>query len=62
LPFCHALEWDDRILSTEGISGNARKQLRKLDKAIARRILDFIDERVAACDDPRLAGKALRAC
>jgi mRNA interferase RelE/StbE len=41
-------------------AGTARKQLRKLDKAIARRILDFMDERVAASDDPRLVGKALK--
>jgi mRNA interferase RelE/StbE len=37
----------------------ARKQLRKLDKAIARRILDFMDERVAAQADPRSTGNAL---
>ena len=37
----------------------ARKQLRKLDKAIARRILDFMDERVAPQADPRSTGKAL---
>jgi mRNA interferase RelE/StbE len=43
-------------------AGTARKQLRNPDKAMARRILDFMDERVAASDDPRLAGKALRAC
>jgi hypothetical protein len=30
------------------ISYTARKQLRKLDKPTARRILDFMDERVAA--------------
>lgn len=41
-------------------AGTARKQLRKLDKAMARRILDFMDERVAASDDPRLVGKALK--
>jgi mRNA interferase RelE/StbE len=37
----------------------ARKQLRKLDRQIARRILDFMDERVAGLDDPRSHGKAL---
>jgi mRNA interferase RelE/StbE len=41
-------------------TGTARKQLRKFDKAVARRILDFMDERVAASDDPRLVGKALK--
>ena len=38
----------------------AKKQLRKLDKAAARRIVDFMDERVAPSDDPRALGKALR--
>lgn len=37
----------------------AAKQLRKLDKSVARRILDFMDERVAASDDPRSIGSAL---
>lgn len=38
----------------------AKKQLRKLDKLAARRILDFMDERVAESDDPRTMGKALK--
>jgi mRNA interferase RelE/StbE len=38
----------------------ARKQLRKLDKPAAQRILDFMDTRVAPCDDPRALGKALK--
>lgn len=38
----------------------AKKQLRKLDKTIARRIVDFMDERVALSNDPRTMGKALR--
>jgi len=37
----------------------AKKQLRKLDKPVTRRILDFLDERVAASEDPRSMGKAL---
>ncbi|WP_035052093.1 type II toxin-antitoxin system RelE family toxin [Andreprevotia chitinilytica] len=37
----------------------AKKQLRKLDKQTARRILDFMDERIAAQADPRATGKAL---
>lgn len=37
----------------------ARKQLTKLDKPVARRILDFMDERVAEQEDPRTLGKAL---
>ncbi len=38
----------------------AIKQLRKLDKAVARRIADFMDERIASGDDPRRLGKALK--
>ena len=37
----------------------ARTQLRKLDKAIARRILNYMDQRVARLADPRTMGKAL---
>ena len=37
----------------------ARRQLRKLDKTSARRILDYTDQRVAPLEDPRSLGKAL---
>jgi mRNA interferase RelE/StbE len=37
----------------------ALRQLRKLDKQIARRILDFMDERISGEHDPRDTGKAL---
>jgi mRNA interferase RelE/StbE len=37
----------------------AKKQLKKLDKPVARRILDFLDNRVAKLEDPRTPGKAL---
>jgi mRNA interferase RelE/StbE len=38
----------------------ARRQLRKLDKPSARRILDYMDQRVAPLADVRSLGKALR--
>jgi len=38
---------------------SARKQLRKLDKPMARRIVDFMDERIATQNDPRSNGEAL---
>jgi mRNA interferase RelE/StbE len=38
----------------------AKRQLRKLDKVAARRIVDFMDTRVAPSDDPRELGKALK--
>lgn len=37
----------------------AKGQLRKLDKQAARRIVDYMDERVAPLDDPRTLGKVL---
>ncbi|KFE43935.1 type II toxin-antitoxin system RelE family toxin [Pseudomonas syringae] len=40
-------------------SDTAKTQLRKLDKQTARRILDFMNERVIVRDDPRSTGKAL---
>ena len=38
---------------------SATRQLRKLDKQTARRIIDFMDERIAPQEDPRNTGKAL---
>ena len=37
----------------------AKKQLRKLDPASARRIADFLDERIAKSRNPRSSGRAL---
>lgn len=37
----------------------AQRQLAKLDKAAARRILDYMDQQVAPKIDPRSLGKAL---
>jgi len=44
---------------TVSYTETARQQLRKLDKGMARRIVEFMDERVAAQADPRSSGKAL---
>ena len=40
-------------------SDSARKQLKKLDKQSAIRILDFMDERISEGDNPRSIGKVL---
>lgn len=37
----------------------AKRQLRKLDKQMARRIVDFMDKRIAELENPRSTGKAL---
>lgn len=38
----------------------AKKDLAKLDKAVAKRITAFMRERLAALDDPRSIGEALK--
>src|SRR5271165_6763101 len=51
----------DRILVwTIEYTDSARRLLRKLDKSSARRILDYMDERIAPLEDVRSMGKALR--
>jgi mRNA interferase RelE/StbE len=37
----------------------AASQLRKLDRPTARRVLDYMDERVAGLEDPRILGHVL---
>lgn len=38
---------------------SAARQLKKLDRSMARRVLDYMDERVATMEDPRTIGKKL---
>ena len=38
---------------------SAKNNLKKLDKSVARRILAFMDNRVAKHEDPRTLGKSL---
>lgn len=49
------------MLSTWTIeyTASARTQHRKLDRQMARRIVDYMDERVEGLGDPRNLGKAL---
>jgi mRNA interferase RelE/StbE len=42
------------------VSQTAEKQLAKLDRAVARRIVAFLRERVSVLDDPRVIGEALK--
>jgi mRNA interferase RelE/StbE len=42
------------------VSETAEKQLAKLDRPVAKRIQLFLRERVAALDDPRSIGDALK--
>ena len=45
---------------TVRISPFAQKQLGKLDRPVARRILDWLDDRLEGCKDPRHWGEALK--
>jgi mRNA interferase RelE/StbE len=44
---------------TINYTDSADKQLCKLDRQIAKRIVAFMDDRIAPLDDPRSTGKAL---
>ena len=45
---------------TVEISAFAQKQLGKLDKPVARRILGWLDDRIEGCKDPRHFGEPLK--
>jgi mRNA interferase RelE/StbE len=42
------------------LSGLAQRNLKKLDRQVAKRILVFLHGRLAALDDPRSIGQALK--
>lgn len=42
------------------LSEQAQKQLAKLDKPVAKRIVAFLGERLALLEDPRSIGQALK--
>lgn len=42
------------------LSGDARKQLQKLGRSEAKRIVQFLHQRLEPLDDPRLLGKSLK--
>jgi len=41
------------------LSETADRQVRRMDKAIQRRVLDYLQQRVAPADDPHAFGKPL---
>jgi mRNA interferase RelE/StbE len=41
------------------ISDGAKKDIKRLDRHVARRITDFLRERLMTLDDPRSTGEAL---
>jgi len=48
------------LVWTINYSDRALKSLRKMDKQTARRIVDFMDLRIAVAADPRQSGKPLK--
>lgn len=48
------------MIWTINYSDRALKSLRKMDKQNARRIVDFMDLRIAVAADPRQSGKPLK--
>jgi mRNA interferase RelE/StbE len=47
------------LVWTINYAASVDKQLCKLDRQIAKRIVAFMDDRIAPLDDPRSTGKAL---
>jgi mRNA interferase RelE/StbE len=47
------------LVWTINYADTAKAQLRKLDKPTARRIVDYLSERIATLENPRNTGKAL---
>ena len=41
------------------ITDNFNKQIRKLDKSVAKQVIEYIYKRIDGCDNPRAFGKAL---
>ncbi len=44
---------------TINYTATAKQQLKKLDKQVAKKIRDYMSDRIAELDDPRTSGKAL---
>lgn len=53
------MKWKSILAWLIEFDKEAEKELKKLDKPIARRILKFLRERVAVLDNPRTVGVAL---
>lgn len=45
---------------TVEVSDVAEKQLRKLDRPVQKRLIDWLDDRINGCKNPRHFGEALR--
>jgi mRNA interferase RelE/StbE len=47
------------LIWTINYAESAAKQLRKLDRQSAQRIMNYLDERIATLENPRTRGRAL---
>ena len=45
---------------TVEVSGFAERQLKKLDRPVRQRILDYLDDRIEGCKNPRHFGEPLK--
>lgn len=45
---------------TVEVSDFAQRQLRKIDRPVRQRILDYLEERIEACKNPRHFGEPLK--
>ena len=45
---------------TVEVSAFAEKQLRKIDRPVQKRLLDWLDDRIEGCKNPRHFGEPLR--
>ena len=54
------MTWSGSLAWRIEFADSAAKLLRKLDPAVVRRISEFLRERVAAADEPRALGAALK--
>jgi mRNA interferase RelE/StbE len=53
------MKWRSALAWLIEFEKEAEKELKKLDKQVARRIVKFLRERIAVLDDPRRIGAAL---
>ena len=54
------MKWRHSLTWAIELSEPSIKQLSKLDKPVAKRIMAFLRERVASLEDPRSIGEALK--
>ena len=52
-------KWEKSLVWIIKYSDSSKKQLAKLDRVVAKRILDYMDERVTVAADPRAGAKVL---